>query len=584
MSAPHGNGPSGLDIETANKVIDLLRSTSEGEKELGYGYLDGDTLLNSDFKDVIVGAIKHDLISVEPAHIKLGLKWVANCASLRLAEEFVPELGELLNSGCIRPSDEHTLLHAFLSVPQFIEGTEYARSLLYLLNGKSIDGLVTPPLIYTVFQSDVLLRAIMENVIIQLMNTLSHDDINLRMRAAESLSLLAKSDIAGETVKKHLDTVIVALKKEKEASVVRPIVNCIYALCDRRNTSNVIVELLQYLETADNLIKEELASRVATIATVHPIDYAWFTDSILSILRIVRTAGIDAYERVLPGLMYELHSYLKDIEPATRDVWMEKVAAELPVIAAKGANGDTTLSFVTRDEGILYEDNHIHIRFKVETCSHLGRIYVTYRNKTGELRRPEKFTNLDPYILTGGSLGVQLQVQSDAVNTVVDAGAEVQQLINIVCVQEFSEQPMMRLQFIRNGPYIPSTFDKCLYLPIFIWTFFQPTKLDSDEYYHRWFTLGRTVQQGQKGFHAKYSMDKDSVISKLGGLCGELIDDVGPYPPLLPWSGMIDTQSGPIPVLIRLMPNSDTKTFLLTIRCAKDTVSKQLVEHISSLL
>lgn len=41
---------------------------------------------------------------------------------------------------------------------------------------------------------------------------------------------------------------------------------------------------------------------------------------------------------------------------------MEKVAAELPVIAAKGANGDTTLSFVTRDEGILYEDNHIHIR------------------------------------------------------------------------------------------------------------------------------------------------------------------------------------------------------------------------------
>lgn len=35
------------------------------------------------------------------------------------------------------------------------------------------------------------------------------------MRAAESLSLLAKSDIAGETVKKHLDTVIVALKKEK---------------------------------------------------------------------------------------------------------------------------------------------------------------------------------------------------------------------------------------------------------------------------------------------------------------------------------------------------------------------------------
>lgn len=64
------------------------------------------------------------------------------------------------------------------------------------------------------------------------------------------------------------------------------------------------------------------ASRVATIATVHPIDYAWFTDSILSILRIVRTAGIDAYERVLPGLMYELHSYLKDIEPATRDVWV----------------------------------------------------------------------------------------------------------------------------------------------------------------------------------------------------------------------------------------------------------------------
>lgn len=61
---------------------------------------------------------------------------------------------------------------------------------------------------------------------------------------------------------------------------------------------------------------------MVTIATIHPIDYQWYTDTILSVLRVVRTAGIEAYERVVPVLMYELHTYLTDIEPEARERWV----------------------------------------------------------------------------------------------------------------------------------------------------------------------------------------------------------------------------------------------------------------------
>ncbi|GAA6086190.1 AP-2 complex subunit alpha-2 isoform X1 [Tachysurus ichikawai] len=120
----------------------------------------------------------------------------------------------------------------------------------------------------------------------QLGQFLQHRETNLRYLALESMCTLASSEFSHEAVKTHIDTVINALKTERDVSVRQRAVDLLYAMCDRSNSKQIVAEMLRYLETADYSIREEIVLKVAILAEKYAVDYTWYVDTILNLIRI----------------------------------------------------------------------------------------------------------------------------------------------------------------------------------------------------------------------------------------------------------------------------------------------------------
>ncbi|CAI5455204.1 unnamed protein product [Caenorhabditis angaria] len=238
------------------------------------------------------------------------------------------------------------------------------------------------------------------------------------------------------------------------------------------------------------------------------------------------------------------------------------------------ANINDYLKFVSKNNGVLYEDDIVQIGCKLETRNNLARLGMFYGNKTSQ-----PLNKFVPIITCPGALAVQLQAQAKPVEPVILAGTQVQQLINFVCVQEFVKVPIMNIKFTytdRAGAI--QSFDKNFYLPLFTSKFFEPTNMTSEQFFTRWKSLGATSQEAQKIFSAKNPMDTATIESKLKGFGANLLTEVDPNPDNFVCAGIIHTQTQQIGTLIRLEPNKNAKMYRLTIRSSKDTVVQNLVD------
>jgi len=120
----------------------------------------------------------------------------------------------------------------------------------------------------------------------QLGQFLQHRETNLRYLALESMCLLANSEFSAEAVKKHRETVINALKTERDVSVRQRAVDLLYAMCDKSNAEEIVAEMLSYLKTADYAIREEMVLKVAILSEKYASDYTWYVDTILQLIRV----------------------------------------------------------------------------------------------------------------------------------------------------------------------------------------------------------------------------------------------------------------------------------------------------------
>ena len=125
----------------------------------------------------------------------------------------------------------------------------------------------------------------------QLGQFLSHRETNLRYLALESMCILTTSEFSHhgvmfEVVKTHQETVINALKTERDVSVRQRAVDLLYAMCDKTNAEDIVLEMLGYLETADYSIREEMVLKVAILAEKYATDYKWYVDVILNLIRL----------------------------------------------------------------------------------------------------------------------------------------------------------------------------------------------------------------------------------------------------------------------------------------------------------
>ncbi|XP_055366670.1 AP-2 complex subunit alpha-2 isoform X3 [Betta splendens] len=240
-----------------------------------------------------------------------------------------------------------------------------------------------------------------------------------------------------------------------------------------------------------------------------------------------------------------------------------------PAAPSLAVNDDGFLRFVCKNNGVLFENQLLQIGIKSEYRQNLGRMYLFYGNKTSV-----QFASFSTTVTCPGELQSQLNVQTKPVEPIVEGGAQIQQVLNIECLTDFSDAPLLNIKFRYGGALQNLT----LKLPVTINKFFQPTEMLSHDFFQRWKQLSQPQQEAQKIFKANHSMDTEVLKAKLLGLGMALLDNVDPNPENYVCAGVIQTKGQQVGCLLRLEPNAQAQMYRLTLRCSKDSVSRRLCE------
>ncbi|KAH7730925.1 Ap2a2 protein [Aphelenchoides avenae] len=232
------------------------------------------------------------------------------------------------------------------------------------------------------------------------------------------------------------------------------------------------------------------------------------------------------------------------------------------------------MKFVVKQNGVLYEDEVIQIGCKLEAKTNLARLGMFYGNKTAV-----PFADFVANVACPGPLAAQLMSQAKPVDPVIQGGAQVQQLVNFVCLQDFQRPPIMNITFSYTGADgAQHKFANALNLPIFLNKFIEPTDMTAEQFFARWKQLSQPNQEGQKIFQARLPMDPEQIKTKLSGFGTKLLVNIDPNPENYVCAGIIHTQSAQVGTLVRLEPNKQTKMYRLTVRSSRDGVASTLCQ------
>ncbi|KAM7110128.1 AP-2 complex subunit alpha-2 isoform 6-T6 [Ciconia maguari] len=260
------------------------------------------------------------------------------------------------------------------------------------------------------------------------------------------------------------------------------------------------------------------------------------------------------------------------------DVFSDSASAVAPLAPGSDEN---FARFVCKNNGVLFENQLLQIGLKSEFRQNLGRMFIFYGNKTST-----QFLNFTPTVICSDDLHplicflnhfLCLNLQTKPVDPTVDGGAQVQQVVNIECVSDFMESPILNIQFRYGG-----TFQNLsVKLPITLNKFFQPTEMSSQDFFQRWKQLSNPKQEVQNIFKAKHPMDAEITKAKIIGFGSALLEEVDPNPANFVGAGIIHTKTTQIGCLLRLEPNLQAQMYRLTLRTSKEAVSQRLCELLS---
>ncbi|XP_076971433.1 AP-2 complex subunit alpha-2 isoform X4 [Tamandua tetradactyla] len=251
------------------------------------------------------------------------------------------------------------------------------------------------------------------------------------------------------------------------------------------------------------------------------------------------------------------------------DVFSDSVSTVAPL--APGSE-DNFARFVCKNNGVLFENQLLQIGLKSEFRQNLGRMFIFYGNKTST-----QFLNFTPALICSDGLQSNLHLQTKPVDPTVDGGAQVQQVVNIECLSDFTDAPVLNIQFRYGGAFQ----NVSVKLPITLNKFFQPTEMAAHDFFQRWKQLSHPQQEVQNIFKAKHPMDTEITKAKIIGFGSALLEEVDPNPANFVGAGVIHTKTTQVGCLLRLEPNVQAQMYRLTLRTSKDTVSQRLCELLS---
>ncbi|XP_054260893.1 AP-2 complex subunit alpha-like [Macrosteles quadrilineatus] len=225
--------------------------------------------------------------------------------------------------------------------------------------------------------------------------------------------------------------------------------------------------------------------------------------------------------------------------------------------------------FVCKNNGVLFENDLIQIGVKCEFRQNLGRLGLFYGNKTSFPLQSFSATLQNP-----GEWVNKLNIQVRAVEPVLEAGAQIQQMVNAECIEDYTDSPSMIVAFMYNN--VPQKV--IMKLPLTLNKFFEPTEMNGESFFARWKNLGGNPQKSQKIFRASQSMDLTAARTKVLGFGMQLLDGIDPNPDNFVCAGIIHTRTQQIGCLLRLEPNKQAQMYRLTVRSSKEPVSIEICE------
>ncbi|XP_052799570.1 AP-2 complex subunit alpha-2-like isoform X4 [Mya arenaria] len=231
--------------------------------------------------------------------------------------------------------------------------------------------------------------------------------------------------------------------------------------------------------------------------------------------------------------------------------------------------------FICKNNGVLFENDLLQIGVKSEYREDLGRVWVFYGNKTS--------FQLNAFcvdISTPGDLATSLSVQQKPVGGEVEAGAQVKQQFNMACVQEFTDAPILNIQFMYSGAQQKIN----LKLPVVLSKYITPAEMDSGNFFGRWKALSNPSQESQQIFKASAPIDIETTKSKLLGFNVSVLDNIDPNPENFVSAGVLHTRNQQVGILVRLEPNKQAQMYRLTVRASRDRVAKILCDLLQSQL
>jgi AP-2 complex subunit alpha len=109
-------------------------------------------------------------------------------------------------------------------------------------------------------------------------------EANIRYLALETMARLSHNEvISSYLMREHMNTIIYSLR-DPDASIRRRALDLIFALCDQDSATNVVNELLVYLNENDYSLKEELVLKIAILAEKFALNLNWYVDVIVKLI------------------------------------------------------------------------------------------------------------------------------------------------------------------------------------------------------------------------------------------------------------------------------------------------------------
>ncbi|ONL92843.1 AP-2 complex subunit alpha-2 [Zea mays] len=106
---------------------------------------------------------------------------------------------------------------------------------------------------------------------------------NIRYLGLENMTRMLLVTDVQDIIKRHQAQIITSLK-DPDISIRRRALDLLYGMCDVTNAKEIVEELLQYLDTAEFAMREELSLKAAILAEKFAPQLLWYVDVILQLI------------------------------------------------------------------------------------------------------------------------------------------------------------------------------------------------------------------------------------------------------------------------------------------------------------